>query len=59
MAVEIKLENLEELEHICECLEYCLKDDKVHPKNRGAVKKIGEKLRNDLENYRDLEREKD
>lgn len=59
MAVKIKLENLDDLEHICECVELCLKTDKVHPDNRKAVKNIAEQLRNDLENYRDLEREKD
>jgi len=57
--IQIELDNLDDLREICECLEYCLRDDKIHPDNREQVKKIAEKLRNDYENYQDLEREKD
>ena len=56
MVVKIELENLEELKHICECLEYCLKDDKVHPDNREQVKKIAEQLRNNFEGFSDIKK---
>ena len=57
MGVKIELENLEELLHVVECVELCLKNDSVHPNNRKEVKKIAEKLRNDFENYSDLEKD--
>lgn len=44
MGVTIKLENLAELEHVCECVELCLKTDKIHPNNREEVRKIAEQL---------------
>jgi len=59
MGVEIKLENLEELEHICECIELCIKTDKIHPDNRETVRKIGEKLRNDFEEFSNLDKNRD
>ncbi len=61
MVVKIELENLEELENVVQCLEYCVKNeqDVNKPEDREIVKKIAEKLRNEFEEFSDLEKEKD
>ncbi len=55
--IKIKLENLKELDDICNCLEYCIADDKIKPDNRKPIRKLAEKLRNLYEMGKDIERE--
>jgi len=47
--INIELESLKELKHICECVEYCLNNEKIKPDEREIVRKIAEKLRNNFE----------
>lgn len=58
MAINIRIE-LEDLKHICECLEYCLKDNKIKPSEVQQITTLAEKLRNDYEEYSNLKKEQD
>lgn len=57
MVIKIEIENLDELNTICWCLEFAIKEDKIHPDNREQTKELVEKLRNLYENYKDIEKE--
>lgn len=62
MVIEIKLENLEDLRLICDILEREL-DIQVKTRNPNKeynrLNELAGKLRNDFENYRDVERNRD
>lgn len=49
--------DLEELKHICEALEYCLKNNAIMGYDKRTIKKLATRLRNSLEVGKEIKRE--